>query len=264
MKIQSRRSFIRIVGSGMLASPILTSSELCSAQASEPPGLLAGFTWIEHAAFRIEINDKVIYFDPYKITTSPADADFIFITHEHGDHCSLTDIRKIIKEESKIITEPDSANKLKIYASQTTTMAPGDKLELDGLKIAAVPSYNTNKTNHPKSRDWLGFIITLPDGRTVYHAGDADVIPEMKTFDADIAMLPCGGKYTMNAGEAAQAARDIAPEIVIPMHYGTVVGSKADANKVAESLTNEIDVFIFEKGQIIEPVKTNAKKWKDI
>ncbi len=105
MNIQSRRSFIQIVGSGMLSSSILSSSGLCSAQEIQPPDLLAGFTWIEHAAFRIEIYDKVIYFDPYKITASPSDADFIFITHEHGDHCSLSDIRKIIKDESKIIQD---------------------------------------------------------------------------------------------------------------------------------------------------------------
>ncbi len=264
MKTQNRRSFLQIVGSGMLCSSMLSSSQLCSAEASEFPALLAGFSWIEHAAFRIEVNGKVIYFDPYKITASKAEADFIFISHEHGDHCSLTDVRKIIKDSSKIITEPDSAKKLNTYASQTTTMAPGDKLELDGFKIEAVRSYNINKTNHPKSKNWLGFIVTLPDGRTVYHAGDTDVIPEMKTIKTDIAMLPCGGKYTMNADEAAQAARDIAPKIVIPMHYGTVVGTKADADKLAASLKNEIEVFVFEKGQSIPPLKVGANNWEKL
>ena len=145
--------------------------------------LLAGFTWIEQSGFRIESEKKVIYFDPIKIQGTPKDADLIFITHSHDDHCSAADVKKLLKDGTKIYTEPASAAKVKSLSASVFIMKPGDKAEEGSIKILTVPSYNINKTNHPKSANFLGFIITLPDGRRVYQAGDTDFIPEMKTIE---------------------------------------------------------------------------------
>jgi L-ascorbate metabolism protein UlaG (beta-lactamase superfamily) len=126
------------------------------------------------------------------------------------------------------------------------TVKPGDTLTIDGVVIEAVPSYNTNKQFHTKDRKWVGYIFTVK-GKRIYIAGDTDRIPEMKTFNADIALLPVSGTYVMTAEEAIQAALDINPEIAVPMHYNSIVGSERDAKTFAEGLKGKIEVKILKE-----------------
>ena len=156
--------------------------------------------WLGHDGFRID-SDKIIYFDPYQIK-STVPADIIFISHEHFDHCSEDDIKKIQKKDTVIITDAVTAKKLK---GNVTVVKPGDKITVVGIAVEVVPSYNTAKNFHPKSSGMLAFIMTV-EGVRVYHAGDTDFIPEMNTLKADIALLPVSGTYVMTAAEAAQAA----------------------------------------------------------
>jgi L-ascorbate metabolism protein UlaG (beta-lactamase superfamily) len=129
--------------------------------------------------------------------------------------------------------------------------------EDDVLKFWAVPAYNVNKNFHAREDDWVGYIIQV-DGVLIYHAGDTDMIPEMKKLKEtgiDIAFLPIGGTYTMNAGEAAKAASLIKPKLVVPMHYGTVerTGAKSDADVFAKLCTaGGLDVKVMEKEKQIE------------
>jgi L-ascorbate metabolism protein UlaG (beta-lactamase superfamily) len=111
------------------------------------------------------------------------------------------------------------------------------------VSIEAVPSYNTNKQFHTRDRGWVGYVFTVK-GQRIYIAGDTDYIPEMKNIKADIALLPVSGTYVMTAGEAAQAALDIKPKVAIPMHYGSIVGTKEDALMFAEKLKGKIEVVI--------------------
>ncbi len=126
-------------------------------------------------------------------------------------------------------------------------MKPGDVLTVDGIKIETVPSYNTDKEFHPKENGWLGFIIEI-QGVRIYHAGDADFIPEMKDLSVDIALLPVSGTYVMTAAQAAEAALAINPELAIPMHYGAIVGSEQDALDFKQALEGKVDVLILPKG----------------
>jgi L-ascorbate metabolism protein UlaG (beta-lactamase superfamily) len=102
-----------------------------------------------------------------------------------------------------------------------------------------VPAYNLDKKFHPKGNNWVGYIITLSNGQKIYHAGDTDFIPEMRKVITDIALLPCGGTYTMTAQQAAEAANIFKPKVLIPMHWGEVVGSKADAEEVKKLFKGE-------------------------
>jgi len=194
--------------------------------------------WLGHDGFRID-SDKVIYFDPYQIKTS-VPADIIFISHEHFDHCSEDDVSKIQKQDTVIITDAVTAKKLK---GTIRIVKPGDTITVDAISVEVVPSYNTNKNFHPKSSGMLGFVVTV-EGVRIYHAGDADFIPEMKTIKADIALLPVSGTYVMTADEAVQAALAIKPQLAIPMHYNAIVGSEKDAQLFAEKLRGKIDVVI--------------------
>ena len=194
--------------------------------------------WLGHDSFRID-GDTILYIDPYQIQAD-VKADLIFITHEHFDHCSPEDVAKIRTSDTLIVTEKDAARKLD---GDIRIMKPGDQLTVNGITVDAVSAYNTNKPFHPKANGWLGFILTI-NGVRLYHAGDTDVIPEMKNYRADIALLPVSGTYVMTADEAVEAARIIQPKLAVPMHFGTVVGDQNDALSFQKSLEGVIDVML--------------------
>lgn len=194
--------------------------------------------WLGHASFQIK-NSKVIYIDPWKLKTDTP-ADIILITHGHYDHCSSQDIGKVQKEHTVIVLPVDCASQL---SGNIKTIEPGQSLSIEGIAIEAVPAYNIGKAFHPKSNNWVGFIITL-DNTKIYHAGDTDLIPEMDAIKADFALLPVGGTYTMDAQEAATCANKIRPKVAIPMHYGSIVGSSTDAQKFKKLCNVEAQVLV--------------------
>lgn len=197
--------------------------------------------WLGHDAFRVK-SEKTVYFDPYQIAAGPK-ADLILISHDHFDHCSPEDVSRIQGPRTVIVTEKDSATRL---TGDIRIMKPGETLAIDGITVSAVPAYNTDKDFHPKHNEWLGFIVEM-DGIKLFHAGDTDFIPEMKDLDVDIALLPVSGTYVMRSDQAVKAALAIHPKLAIPMHYGSVVGSKQDAIDFEEALKGKLDVLILEK-----------------
>jgi L-ascorbate metabolism protein UlaG (beta-lactamase superfamily) len=211
---------------------------LLVASDKEVAAMVKNIRWLGHDTFKI-MGEKVIYTDPFKIKKQDT-ADIILITHEHYDHCSPEDVLKISGPQTVVVAPADCAAKLK---GTVKVVKSGDVIEVSGIRIEAVPSYNTNKQFHTKDRGWVGYIFTL-SGQRVYIAGDTDYIPEMKTFRADIALLPVSGTYVMTAEEAAQAALAIKPNIAIPMHYGSIVGSKDDAQRFSELLKGKVTVEI--------------------
>lgn len=220
---------------------LLIMSVAAYADEEERTAMIENIQWLGHDTFKIS-GEKVIYTDPFKLKKNDS-ADIILITHEHHDHCSPEDVKKIQKNDTIIVTTPDCAGKL---SGNIKTVKPGDKLTVSGLEIEAVPAYNTNKQFHTKDRNWVGYIITVK-GQRIYIAGDTDHIPEMKTFKADIALLPVSGTYVMTAEEAVQAALDIKPKIAIPMHYNSVVGTKKDAERFAKGLMGRIEVKLLKE-----------------
>jgi len=201
--------------------------------------MVKNITWLGHDGFLIKGDGKAIVIDPFQVKQCEP-ADIILISHEHYDHCSPEDVNKIRKDSTVIVTEAQSASKL---AGDVRVVQPGDKLTVSGIPIEAVPSYNTNKSFHPKEKGWLGFIVTV-EGVRIYHAGDTDRIPEMASFQADIALLPVSGTYVMTAEEAVEAARLMKPKVVIPMHYGAIVGSADDAKRFSEALRGTCQVVV--------------------
>jgi len=189
--------------------------------------MIENIHWLGHASFKIT-NDKNIFIDPYELQTEDT-ADIILITHNHYDHCSAEDIEKIQGPKTVIIATADCAHQL---SGKVKTIKPGDTLKQSGITVEAVPAYNPRKAFHPKENNWVGYIITV-GGKRIYHTGDSDAIPEMSSIEADIVLVPVGGTYTMSAEEAAQVVNLIKPEYAVPMHYGTIIGSDADAQRFA-------------------------------
>ncbi len=198
--------------------------------------------WLGHDSFRVS-GSRTIYFDPWEAGGPPA--DLILISHDHYDHCDPEAVRRLSGPRTKIFCDAASEIRLKDSGVETPVMVmdPGDELEYLGVVVKAVPAYNVNKDFHPRSNDYLGFIVIL-DGLSIYHAGDTDFIPEMASLAAQVALLPVSGTYVMTAEEAAAAALAIGPEVVIPMHYGKIVGDESMARDLAEALKGQIEVEI--------------------
>ncbi len=182
-----------------------------------------------HSSIRIN-KGKMIYIDPYHIEKSFNDADMIFITHDHYDHYSEEDIDKVRKNNTIFIVPENLLNKLikkGINDENIITLDPGDAENIDEIKVEAIHSYNIDKPFHPKENNWLGYVIEI-DGIRYYIAGDTDITEENKNIKCDVAFVPVGGTYTMNFSEAAQLVNIIKPKIAVPIHYGSIVGTKQD------------------------------------
>lgn len=198
-----------------------------------------------HSSIRIE-NDGIIYVDPFKITDVRNDADIVLVTHEHHDHFSPEDISKVVKEDTLFVCPKGMENnfaELGIEEERVTAMSPGTAIELEGAIIEALPAYNVDKAFHPKENDWLGYIITL-DGERIYIAGDTDMTQDNKAVSCDIAMVPIGGTYTMDASEAAALIGHIKPKVAIPTHYNDIVGTKDDEKVFTDKVGSDTRVVV--------------------
>jgi L-ascorbate metabolism protein UlaG (beta-lactamase superfamily) len=192
--------------------------------------MLTGITWHGHATVRIEAGGNSIITDPYQLKERKP-ANVILITHSHFDHLSLEDIEKVREKESVFVATADCVEQL---GPGTKVIAPGQRIDLgNGVIVEAYPAYNVDKDFHPKANGWVGYVVEV-GGRRVYIAGDTDRIPEMKGIRCDVAFLPVGGTYTMTAEQAAAAAKDISPKLAVPMHWGNIVGTRADAERFVE------------------------------
>ena len=211
--------------------------------------------WLGHSGFFIK-NSRVIYIDPYNIKEGMEKADIILITHSHYDHCSVADIEKIVQDGTKIVMTADCQSKITRFnvPIKMEIVEPEKELDLGDIKISAIPAYNSDKHFHPKDENWVGYLLKI-NNLIIYHAGDTDLIPEMQKLTGYkqpgkefVALLPIGGRFTMNVEEAAEAAKLIKPTIAIPMHYGSVVGTNEDAQEFKELCEeNNIRCEILEK-----------------
>ena len=192
--------------------------------------MLERFTWFRQSAYRWTDGELVVYIDPWGTEADAAPADLILITHAHGDHLQPDEIARLRKGGTRLVAPHDVAAG---FTGDVTPVAPGESHEVGGVRFTTVPAYNTAEERldfHPKSNRWVGYVLEL-GGNTYYHAGDTDHAPELDDVRTDVAFLPIGGHYTMEADEAAGLARSIAPELAVPMHYGFVVGSPGDADR---------------------------------
>lgn len=210
--------------------------------------MLANVDVLTHSSIRI-VGTKppvVLYFDPYKITRSSRDADIIFFTHDHYDHFSPEDFQKIMRRETVVVCPYTMKNKVlqyRIPKAQIVPMLPGKKLSVCGISVEAVPAYNVGKPFHPKKNQWLGYVVTV-DGMRYYIAGDTDQNEDNEKVQCDVALVPCGGTYTMNPREAAAFVNHLHPRAAIPTHYGTVCGTKEDGKLFTQYVDRSIQTLI--------------------
>lgn len=183
------------------------------------------FYALVHASIRIEYDGREIEIDPVtKLGNKTIDytampkADYIFVTHEHGDHFDKEALKQLTGEKTQLITNKRCAEML----GYGEIMVNGQSSTFNDITVEAVPAYNISEGRtqfHPKGRD-NGYILTI-DGLRIYIAGDTEDIPEMQDIkDIDIAFLPCNQPYTMTTEQLVKAAKTVKPKVLFPYHYG--------------------------------------------
>lgn len=208
-------------------------------------------TALGHDGFDVAPEDgKRLIFDPYDLTGGIT-ADYVFISHPHFDHCDPQAIRKVLGEKTKIIAPVSCQRELDEFAQQLELVADNAKHQLPGLTYWTIPAYNLDKFRapnelfHPRNLGGVGFVVELNDRTRIYHAGDTDFVPEMgRLKKIDLAFLPISGTFVMTLEEAMKAAELIKPKLVIPMHFGKLLGSVTDANRFAQQLSQEVPVTV--------------------
>lgn len=206
---------------------------------------------ITHGAIRIEgAKGTVVYYDPFGLTDADAthDAGYVLITHTHFDHLSPEDVARVANKQTVVVAPASAAaDAEKLRSSSVRLMSPGDTLELPGIHIEAVPAYNTDPSrlaNHPQANGWLGYVVTLDGEPTRYFvSGDTDQNADNEKVACDVALLPIGGTYTCDPHQAAAFANTLRPQAVIPTHYGSIVGKRADADVFAAEVDPGIAVL---------------------
>lgn len=211
--------------------------------------------WFGHASFQFtdENGNKIYYVDPFDLKGSNYEqADLIFITHAHYDHCSFEDVKKILKNDSVLIAPPDCLALIDV-PNKKQPVEPNKSYEIKGFEFSTIPAYNDRpgqEVAHPRENNWVGYIFEL-SGKKIYHAGDTDFTEEMKKLkdlNLDIAMLPMGGKFTMDVEQMIEAANTIKAKITIPMHYRRLLGEtyKEAEEKLKAGVKNSTVVILEE------------------
>ena len=202
-----------------------------------PGGKQVAVTLVKHGSLAIAYDGLTIQVDPVSGLGKPTDyaaefpkADFIFVTHEHGDHYDPTALDALTGEKTRFITNARCAE----LRGSGEVMRNGDAITLrDDIKVDAVPAYNYSEGRtqfHPKDRD-NGYVFTI-DGLRIYVAGDTEDIPEMAAIkDVDIAFFPVNQPYTMTVDQCVAAAKVVQPKVLIPYHF-----SQTDLGTLPEQL----------------------------
>jgi L-ascorbate metabolism protein UlaG (beta-lactamase superfamily) len=226
--------------------------------------LLHGFTWYKQSSFRWRTAERTVYLDPWGLRGDLPIADLVLVTHMHFDHFSKDgpfaepdiahrlegegDLRLIRGPKTVFVAPRDVAKEL---SGQVRPMRPGDRIEVAGFKIEAVPAYNIREESqtHPKEREWLGYVVEHR-GTAIYHAGDTDRLRELERLRVDVALVPIGdGRATMNVTDAAALVRAMRPKVAVPMHFGAFPGGVTGGRSDGERFRREaepVNVHVFE------------------
>ncbi|MFV2082231.1 MAG: MBL fold metallo-hydrolase [bacterium] len=239
MKLAAFSAICFLIAAG-ISSPASGNSQKDTVKTSEDNLTI---TFIGHGSLIFQYGGKTIHVDPFgKLAdySSFPKADLILITHDHFDHLDADAIMEVSTDSTKVVLNEAAAARL----GRGLILANGDKKNIMGFSIEAVPAYNLVHMRsegvpfHPKGNG-NGYIITFGD-RRVYIAGDTENVPEMKALkNIDIAFLPMNLPYTMTPEMVADAAKAFRPGILYPYHFG-----ETDTSKVIELLKGSRDIEV--------------------
>jgi len=194
-------------------------------------------TWLGHASLKLESDVHLLYVDPYAGNESlytPADA--VLVSQFHFDHCSLNLIRKIYNDNTIVLGTPEVA--AQVFPSHVLRV--DEHRLLPGFEVIGLQGKNPHPDlrGHADEGSKLGFLIRS-EKKTVYCMADSDFIPGTENLQPDVLLIPVGGTYTQGPREAANTAKLLRPKLAIPIHWGSIVGTRDDAEVFKELVSAE-------------------------
>ncbi|BCS87698.1 metal-dependent hydrolase [Pseudodesulfovibrio sediminis] len=203
-------------------------------------------TWFGHSNFRLKVANATMLIDPFFVgnPTSPTtyqeieECNLILVTHDHTDHIGQT-LELAIKHDAEVVAIFDVIQELihlGLPQHLGVGMNIGGTVSRQGVDIKMVQAMHSTVNGAP-----AGFIITDPNGYCIYNSGDTGLFGDMELFgqfhDIDIAILPIGGHFTMDAQQAAYACKLLGCKKVIPQHWGTFGVLAKSTDSMAEQLS---------------------------
>ena len=248
-------------------------------------------TFIGHASFCFESEKGTrIYFDPWlddnpTTKTKRADirkADIVVATHGHADHigdsyeiCKKTKAKFVGSYELCLVAETHGIK----MPNRAKSLNPGGSVKIKDVNLTMTQAIHSMSMAphvvgdlpdgfvfHPDSAV-AGFALAFDNGITIYDSSDTTVFSDMQLisqmYSPQIAILPVGGQYTMGVREAARAVSFIRPDIIIPCHYGPIVGQPCDIDQLrreVEFLTPNTKVVDLKPGQSLTYTASSYRK----
>lgn len=212
------------------------------------------FEQLGHASIRIETDDgTVIYIDPWTeiFESEPGDGDIVFVTHDDFDHYDPAGIEAVAGPDATVAVY-EAVDTTDLDRSVVSLPHEGDET-VDGIAVQTIPAYNDPDGDHVDDEgnpfhaegEVIGLLLTI-DGTDVYFTSDTDFLDHHGGISADVLIPPIGGHYTMDRYEAAEFARSVDPDLVLPIHYDTFEAIEADDEAFAEDVRDDgIRVEIF-------------------
>ena len=175
---------------------------------------------------------KRIYIDPLFLPADPLPADYVFLTHPHGDHYNPKALGKIRKPGTQVVAPKDLA------AVATAVMAVGEESVIGEVAVKTFPAYNRRGFPHPRPKGWVGYLLSF-DGFRIYHGGDSDSVAELVGMRPDLAFLPIAGFVTFGVKAAVEAAGGLGATLTVPIHYGLLPGTRKNGEKFVRAYPGE-------------------------
>jgi L-ascorbate metabolism protein UlaG (beta-lactamase superfamily) len=227
-------------------------------------------TWLGHSTFAITLpSGKVVLLDPWltgnpacpEAQKTPARVDAMLISHGHGDH--MGDAVTLAKK-----FKPQIACNYEIYlwlaskgVENISPMNKGGTQRLGEIEVTMVDAKHSSGIEDDGkvvyAGEPAGFVVRLPGGLTMYHAGDTAVFGDMKLigelYEPELACLPIGDLFTMGPREAAKAIRLLNVRHVIPMHYGTfpvLTGTPAALRNITQDILG-LEIHALKPGETL-------------
>jgi L-ascorbate metabolism protein UlaG (beta-lactamase superfamily) len=207
-------------------------------------------TWLGHATLLVETGGSRILIDPFftgnpacPISADQAQADFILVSHGHGDH--VGDTLAIAKRTGAMVIANFEIHEwmLKQGLTKVHGMQHGGGFNFPFGRVKLTLAFHGSMLpDGSNGGNPCGFLITTKEGKHIYDAADTGLFGDMRLIGEegiDLALVPIGDNYTMGPDDAVRAVKMLSPKKVVPIHYNTWPPIAQDAQSWAERIRNE-------------------------